>query len=129
MNGKTVVVADDEPHIRHVLALKLEKGGLEVLTAADGQEAFDLCLAEMPDLLITDYQMPLMSGLELCRQLRENPATAEIPAIMLTARNFDVPEDEVAQLGITSVMTKPFSPAEVFATAMEVLQRPKAVRE
>jgi len=58
-----VVVADDEPHIRHVIALKMQKHGFEVFAAADGEEALDLVLQEKPDLLITDYQMPVMSGL------------------------------------------------------------------
>ncbi|NQU76981.1 MAG: response regulator [Planctomycetes bacterium] len=121
MSRKRVVVVDDEPHICHVLALKLARGGFEVMIAGDGEEALDLCLAEKPDLLITDYQMPVMSGLELCRRLRQEPSTADVPAIMLTARGFDLDESETAQTGIAAIMSKPFSPAEVLQAAVDVL--------
>jgi len=129
MNRQIVVVADDEPHIRHVLALKLAKGGLQVFVAADGQEALELCRAEKPDLLITDNQMPALSGLDLCLQLREDPATADIAAIMLTARDFDLPTDQIKRAGILLVMSKPFSPAEVLNNALEILNRTVTVQE
>ena len=63
------MVADDESHILHVVSLKLRNAGFEVITAADGQEALELAIAERPDLLITDYHMPQLSGLELCQKL------------------------------------------------------------
>lgn len=122
-NVKRVVVADDEPHIRHVLALKLEKGGLEVMMAADGEEALELCLNESPDLLITDYQMPILSGLDLCMQLRKHESTRDLPAIMLTARGFDLPESQTSEAGIVLVMSKPFSPAEVLRNVMATLDQ------
>jgi len=67
---KTILVADDETHILHVVSLKLRNAGFTVITARDGQEALDLALSEVPDLLITDYHMPQLSGLELCRRLK-----------------------------------------------------------
>jgi CheY-like chemotaxis protein len=115
-----VVVADDEPHIRHVIALKMQKHGFEVFTAADGEEALDLVLQEKPDLLITDYQMPVMSGLELCRELRQRGETAHIPILMLTARGFDLSDQERQACGILHLMSKPFSPAEVLARVLEL---------
>lgn len=121
MSAKRIIIADDEPHIRHVLSLKLEKGGYSVLQAADGQEALELCLAERPDLLITDYQMPGLSGLELCQQLRARPATRQLPVIMLTARGFDLDEAQTQELAITAIMSKPFSPAEVLQKASDIL--------
>ncbi len=127
--GKKVVVADDEPHIRHVLALKLTKAGLDVQTAGDGEEALDLCLAERPDLLITDYQMPVMSGLELCKELRATPATRGLPAIMLTARGFDLGPDDTAQTNIAALMSKPFGPAEVLEKVESLLNRDEASLE
>ena len=123
MNGRKVIVADDEPHIRHLLALKLQQGGLEVLMAADGAEALELCLSEKPDLLITDYQMPVLSGLELCQRLRADPLAARIPAILLTARGFELKTSQTAELGIDLVMSKPFSPAEMLQKAVELLNR------
>lgn len=130
MSAGKVVIADDEPHIRHVLALKLTKGGLEVLTAEDGGEALDLCRGESPDLLITDYQMPVLSGAELCRKLRESPDTRDLPVIMLTARGFDLAPLQTEDLGITLLMSKPFSPAEMLDKVRETLDcRRLSVRE
>jgi len=111
--SKKVVVVDDEAHIRHIMAMKLSNAGYEVLTAEDGQEALEMCLAERPQLVITDYQMPLMTGLEMCRQLRQHDQTRQLPVLMLTARGFDIPPQEMASAGILDVLSKPFSPREV----------------
>ena len=129
MDAKRVVVADDEPHIRHVLELKLSKAGLHVLTAADGEEALELCRGERPDLVISDYQMPAMSGLDLCRELAREPATATVPVIMLTARGFDMTQEDRADTNIVLIMSKPFSPAEVLQKALGLLgEVPTAAR-
>ncbi len=119
--SKRIVIADDEAHILRVMSMKLTKGGYEVLTAVDGEEALELCASEKPDLLITDYQMPLMSGLELCKRLRSNEQTRNIPAIMLTARGFDIEPAEMVAAGITAVLAKPFSPREVLAKVNDLL--------
>src|SRR5438270_10827934 len=87
-DSKTILVADDESHILHVVSMKLRNAGYRVLTASDGQEALELALQEKPDLIITDYHMPLLSGLELCRRLKQDASTMGIPAIMLTARGY-----------------------------------------
>src|SRR5215208_7312940 len=84
--GKTILVADDESHILHVVSLKLRNAGFRVVTARDGQEAFEMAQQSHPDLLITDYHMPQLSGLELCQRLKQDANTSNIPAIMLTAR-------------------------------------------
>jgi len=83
MGEKKILVADDETHILHVVSLKLRNAGFNVLTARDGQEALELAQSELPDLIITDYHMPQLSGLELCQRLKQDPATSGIPAIML----------------------------------------------
>lgn len=110
---KTILVADDEAHILHVVSMKLRNAGYEVTTAMDGEEALELCRERPPDLIITDYQMPVMSGVEFCRALRNDERTAGIPAILLTARGFDIEPDEMNQAGIAAVLSKPFSPREV----------------
>jgi two-component system alkaline phosphatase synthesis response regulator PhoP len=121
MNEKTILVADDESHILSVVSLKLRNAGFRVLTAADGQEALDLALHERPDLLITDYHMPQLSGLELCRRLKQEPATRSMPAIMLTARGYHLEPHDTEQSGILKMMSKPFSPRQLLATVNEVL--------
>ena len=106
MSPKRIIAADDEAHILHIVSMKLRNAGYEVITAVDGEEAFDLCQTEQPDMLITDYQMPYMSGLELCKELRRGEQTKHIPALMLTARGFDIESDEMAEAGITAVLAK-----------------------
>jgi two-component system, OmpR family, alkaline phosphatase synthesis response regulator PhoP len=123
MTQKTVLVADDESHILHVVSLKLRNGGYRVLTARDGQEGLEVAMQEQPDLLITDYHMPGMSGLELCRMLKQRGETAGIPAILLTARGYHLEVPEMERCGIVCVVSKPFSPRQLLATVNEVLSR------
>ncbi|MCK4601277.1 MAG: response regulator [Phycisphaerae bacterium] len=120
MSGK-ILVADDEAHILHVVSMKLRNAGYEVITALDGEEALELCTAEKVDLIITDYQMPYMTGLEFCKKLRSCPETRDIPAIMLTARGFDIGPDEMISAGITAVLAKPFSPREILEKVNSLL--------
>src|SRR3954468_12438102 len=81
-----IVIADDDADIRELVVFKLRHAGHDVLPVADGAAAVEACLADKPDLLILDVMMPGMSGLEAARTLRENPAMAGVPIIMLTAR-------------------------------------------
>jgi CheY-like chemotaxis protein len=121
--NKRILVADDESHILHVVSLKLRNAGYDVLTAKDGAEAYDMAVAEKPDLLITDYHMPQMSGLELCQKLKQDPATSSIPAIMLSARGYHLEPQDTEQSGILRMLSKPFSPRQLLATVNEVLNR------
>jgi CheY-like chemotaxis protein len=121
MSEKTILVADDETHILHVVSLKLRNAGFKVLTAQDGQEALELAQQEKPDLVITDYHMPQLSGLELCQRLKQDPATNGIPAIMLTARGYHLDPADTEQSGILRMLSKPFSPRQLLATVNEVL--------
>lgn len=118
---KTILVADDESHILNVVSLKLRNAGFEVLTAQDGQEALELAVTEQPDLLITDYHMPVLSGLELCRKLRNEPSTAAMPTIMLTARGYHLDPHDTEESGILRMISKPFSPRQLLETVNELL--------
>lgn len=119
--NKTILIADDETHILNVLSIKLQNAGYNVLSAENGAEAFELACAQTPDLVITDYQMPQLSGLELCSKLHSHGATAQTPAILLTARGFSMSETDLASQNIREVMTKPFSPREILAKVQELL--------
>lgn len=121
MSEKKILVADDESHILNVVSLKLRNAGFTVLTARDGQEAYDLANAETPDLLITDFHMPNMSGIELCKKLKESASTAKIPAIMLTARGYNLEPGDTEQSGINQLISKPFSPRQLLTAVNEVL--------
>lgn len=119
--GRTILVADDEAHILHVVSLKLRNAGYEVLTAADGEEAFEVACATPPDLVITDLQMPFMTGLEFAARLRAHPPTAHIPALLLTARGHALSQADLANTAIREVLSKPFSPREVLARVEAML--------
>jgi len=121
MGEKKILVADDETHILHVVSLKLRNAGFNVLTARDGQEALELAQSEHPDLIITDYHMPQLSGLELCQRLKQDPATSGIPAIMLTARGYHLEPHDTQQSGILRMLSKPFSPRQLLTTVNEML--------
>jgi two-component system phosphate regulon response regulator PhoB len=126
MSERTILVADDESHILHVVSLKLRNAGYRVLTARDGQEALEMAGNEKPHLLITDYHMPQLSGIELCQRLKQDPATASIPAIMLTARGYSLEPADTEKSGILRMLSKPFSPRELLATVEEILGTRKA---
>ena len=115
-----VLVADDEAPIANVVALKLRNAGFEVIVARDGQEAYELAIADRPDFIITDLQMPVMNGLELCTRLAAE-IQGGIPTILLTAKRFEIDPKTVAHLPIRRVMSKPFSPRELLAAVQEAL--------
>ena len=123
---KTILVADDESHILNVVSLKLRNAGYRVLTASDGQEALELAIQEQPDLLLTDYHMPHLSGLELCMRLKQETSIRPIPAIMLTARGYHLEPQDTEQSGILRMLSKPFSPRNLLATVNEVLEHQTA---
>ena len=120
-SSKRILVADDESHIRSVVSLKLSNAGFIVETAGDGREALELATARRPDLIITDYHMPQLSGLELCQRLQESPATARIPTILLTAQGYALDAQELHRHGVLQMLSKPFSPRQLLATVNELL--------
>jgi CheY-like chemotaxis protein len=121
MNGKKVLVVDDEVHIVHVVAIKLRNNGYEVISAENGREAFEMACEEKPDIIVTDYQMPVMTGLELVEKLRLNEETRDIPVIMLTARSFAIEDKQKEDLRIADFLTKPFSPKELLRSIEDIL--------
>ena len=118
---KKVLVVDDEVHIVHVVAIKLRNNGYEAIVAGNGAEAYDLACKELPDIIIADYMMPVMDGLELIEKLRKTESTKDIPVILLTARNFAINDARQEQLRISQCITKPFSPKELLRTIEDVI--------
>jgi DNA-binding response OmpR family regulator len=118
-----VLVADDDDDIRDLVAFRLDRAGYEVLRAGDGQEALDLAKEHRPDLAVLDVMMPKLTGYDVTRELRADPATSRIPVILLTAR---VQEADVArgfEAGADDYVKKPFSPQELKARVQAVLGR------
>src|SRR3954471_2651624 len=120
---KPLRVADDESHILNVVSLKLRNAGYRVLTASDGQEALELAMQEQPDLLLTDYHMPHLSGLELCMRLKQESVRA-IPAIMLTAPGYPQGRQNTERSEILQMISKPFSPRHLLSAVEEVIGKP-----
>lgn len=121
MDKPLVLLADDEAHITCVVADRLRSAGFDVTTARDGEEALELALRLRPALVITDLQMPRMSGLELALKLAAAEATAKTPVIMLTARGYILDQELTDRTNIRTVMGKPFSAREVVRRASELL--------
>ncbi len=119
-----VLLCDDEIHILRAAEFKLARAGYEVCCANNGQQAWEEIQRCKPDVLVTDCQMPRLDGLGLCKKIRENDATRDIPVIMLTAKGYELSHRELyEQLGILAVMGKPFSPRELLQKVNEILPR------
>jgi len=116
-----VLIADDQPAMRQLVRLTLESGHFEILEAKDGEAALAVARAEQPDLLFLDWTMPGMAGVEVCRALREDPATAGIRIVMLTARSQDSDRAHAQEMGADDYITKPFSPIELLEKVRDVL--------
>jgi two-component system alkaline phosphatase synthesis response regulator PhoP len=128
MSGKKALIVDDEVHIVHVAAIKLRNNGYEVITAGNGEDAFELaCNNDDLDVIITDYQMPVMTGLELVEKLRANDSTSHLPVIMLTARDFAIDDEQRERLGISAFLSKPFSPRELLRSVEDIIHQTVAV--
>ncbi|HVX11625.1 MAG TPA: response regulator [Pirellulales bacterium] len=109
-----IVVCDDEIHIVRAVQFKLSKAGYDVYCAADGEAAWQIIERDPPDLLITDFQMPRLNGLELIERVRRLPSTRELPVIVLSAKGFEFSPEELAERwGVLAVIDKPFSPREL----------------
>ena len=121
MAENKVLVVDDEIHIVHVVSIKLRNNGYEVISAENGAEAFELACREMPDIIVTDFQMPVMTGLEFVQKLRQSEQTKAIPVIMLTARGFAIEDESKKELQISEFLSKPFSPKELLRTIDDIL--------
>jgi two-component system alkaline phosphatase synthesis response regulator PhoP len=122
MGNKKVLVADDEIHIVQVVAMKLRNNGFEVVTADNGSDAYKLCCEEKPDIILTDYQMPGLTGIELIEKIRGTSGFENVPVIMLTARGFAVNDQQREKLNIAECISKPFSPKELLNHVENVLQ-------
>lgn len=120
---KTILVVDDEPGIVQIARDYLDRAGFRVITAGDGAAALRLARAERPSLLVLDLMLPGMDGLDVTRALRQDPATAKLPIIMLTARVEETDRLIGLELGADDYITKPFSPRELVARVRAVLRR------
>ena len=119
----TVLVVEDEPAQREVLAYNLEAEGFDVVKAADGDEALLLVAETTPDIIVLDWMLPGISGIEICRRLKSRSKTAEIPVIMLPARSEEVDRVRGLETGADDYVVKPYSVMELMARVRNQLRR------
>lgn len=120
--SKTILLVDDEPHVLEVLRVTLEDLGFRLLEAHDGPSALDLARSENPDLVVLDVMLPSMSGLEVCKTLKQSTETVGTPVIMLTARSGEEDTQAGFEAGADRYLTKPFSPLTLVAEVVKLLK-------
>ncbi len=118
-----ILVVDDEPEAVELVEFNLKKAGFDVLTAADGAEALKKARAALPSLIVLDLMLPEIDGLEVCKMLRRDAATARLPIIMLTAKAAEIDRVLGLELGADDYVTKPFSPRELVLRIKKLLER------
>ena len=113
--ARTVLIADDEPNIVMALEYLLQRNGYRVLIARNGDEALDMIQAHLPDLVVLDVMMPVKSGYEVCRRMRERAEWRHIKIVMLSAKGRDVEANKGLAVGADLYVTKPFSTRDLLA--------------
>lgn len=125
MSAEFILVVDDEPAICDLICTSLEMAGYQTRKAANGQIALQMIINEQPDLIVSDWMMPMMSGPELTLRLKREERTRDIPIILLTARTEEEDMIKGLECGADDYITKPFSPRELTARIKAVLRRSK----
>lgn len=118
-----ILIVDDEPETLEIVEFNLKQAGFATATAADGDEALRKVKAAAPALIVLDLMLPGIDGLEICKTLRRDPATAGIPVIMLTAKATELDRVLGLELGADDYLTKPFSPRELVLRVKKLLER------
>ena len=128
-SGKTILVVEDERDVVDLLALNLRKAGFLISTATDGAAGLQKARTEKPAFIILDLMLPKMPGLEICKILKSDPATRQIPIMMLTAKAEEIDRIVGLEFGADDYVTKPFSPREVMLRIKAILRRAEGPAE
>ena len=118
-----ILIVDDEPEAVELVEFNLKQAGFDILTAAEGAEALKKARVALPNLIVLDLMLPEIDGLEVCKMLRRDPATAAIPIVMVTAKAAEIDRILGLELGADDYITKPFSPRELVLRIKNILQR------
>ena len=118
---KKILVADDEPYVLRSIEYTLSRAGYNVVTAVDGEEAFQKIQTENPDLVFLDIQMPCMDGNEVCRKLRQDPSWRDLYVIVITAKGQESERLYSLECGASEYITKPYSPRKMVERVKEIL--------
>jgi DNA-binding response OmpR family regulator len=123
MSQYSILVVDDEPDVVAFLERTLRADGFDVLSAYDGIAALDMASTDKPDMIILDIMMPMMSGYEVCEQLKSNPSTQHIPVMCLSSAHSPDARAKTMRAGAVNLVTKPFMPAELLAQVRRYLPK------
>jgi two-component system phosphate regulon response regulator PhoB len=126
MAKETVLVVEDEPDIAELMRYNLEREGYQVTIAATGEAGLDAARRKRPDIILLDLMLPGVDGLDVCRRLKSETHTAQIPVVMVTARGEEADVVTGLELGADDYVTKPFSPRVLSARTRAVLRRPRS---
>lgn len=121
MGKAKILIVDDEPDVVHLLQRSLEAEQYEVMCAYDGIGAVDMASDEQPDLILLDIMMPMMSGYEVCEQLKANPATSQIPVVCVSSAHGPEVRARSKEAGANTILLKPFTTAELVAQIQRYL--------
>jgi DNA-binding response OmpR family regulator len=123
--AQRILLCDDEVHILRAAEFKLQRAGYDIECAGDGEQGWEAIQRRLPDLLVTDCQMPRLDGLRLVERIRADETTRNLPVIMLTAKGFELTEKALAEKwGICRLLSKPFSPRELARHVEEIVGPP-----
>ena len=122
-SGQKILVVEDEPDISKLVSYNLAQERFKVLTAEDGEQALKVIQREKPNLVVLDLMLPGLSGMEVCKILRERPETAKLPILMLTAKAGEADRIVGLEMGADDYLAKPFSPREMVARVRAILRR------
>ena len=122
-NGQKILVVEDEPDISKLVSYNLAQERFRVLTAEDGEQALKVIQREKPNLVVLDLMLPGLSGMEVCKILRDRPETAKLPILMLTAKAGEADRVVGLEMGADDYLAKPFSPREMVARVRAILRR------
>jgi len=120
-----ILVAEDERDIRELIGFTLRHNGHEVLTASNGEDALAIALREVPDLVLLDIRMPRLTGYDVCRRLRADPTTRDIPVAFLSAKGQDSEVQAGMDAGATDYILKPFAPDQLINRVALLLGQPR----
>lgn|GEM_PF-2432 len=123
MGKAKILIVDDEKNIVESVKYNLEKEGFRTIVAHDGAKALELARRELPDLILLDWMLPEIDGLEVCRLLKQEPKTAHMPIVMLTVKSEETDKVLGLEMGADDFVTKPFSPRELIARIKAILRR------
>ena len=123
--GKKILIIEDDPATQRLVDYSLKQEGYQIITASNGLEGIRKAIGETPDLIILDVMLPGLDGFEICYRLKSEPATANLPILMFSAKAQEIDKDTGIKVGADDYLTKPSAPADIIARVEKLLAKKK----